>query len=495
MSAAADQDSKFDARLKKVALVVVLGTVMANLDTTIVNVSVDELGRDFHTTISTIQWVASGYMLALGVAIPLTTWAMKRFGGRQVWVASLVVFLVGSILCGCAWSVTSLITFRVLQGLGGGIILPLGQALLAREAGPHRIGRVMGVVGIPFMLAPVVGPVAGGLIIGNLSWRWIFFVNIPLGTLALFLGRRMLPFEPRTDAQRSPLDVVGLGLLSPGLALLVYGFTTASNSGGFASAPVEISLGLSIPLILGFVAHALHIENPLVNLRLFKVKSYALGAGVSFLVTGALFGSMFLAPLYFQEVRGRSPLAAGLFMAPQGIGAMCTMNFSGKIVDRVGGSRIAPIGFLIMSIATLPFIFLTSSTSTTLLVVALVIRGFGMGLGPMPAAAASYQRLKRETMPSATTLFSIVQRVGATFFTAAMAIVLQQQSKWHAGASGTRAAHLATAFSRTYLIAMVATVLCGIGALFFPKHAPPVAGNSEVVDSDSPLLVGVATGD
>ena len=189
-----------DRALLRLASVVVLGTIMSILDTTIVNVAIDTLGRELHSSLSTIQWVATGYLLALATVIPLTGWAMERFGGKRMWMVSVSLFLVGSTLCGLAWSTASLIAFRVLQGFGGGMILPIGQAILAQAAGPQRMGRVMSVIGVPTLLGPVLGPVIGGLIVDSFSWRWIFFVNLPVGAVALALAARILP---AADAHRS----------------------------------------------------------------------------------------------------------------------------------------------------------------------------------------------------------------------------------------------------------------------------------------------------
>src|SRR3954453_13121500 len=163
-----------DRALLRLASVVVLGTIMSILDTTIVNVAIETLGRDLDASLSSIQWVSTGYLLALATVIPLTGWAMERFGGRNLWMVSVALFLVGSVLCGLAWSMTSLIVFRVLQGFGGGMIMPVGQAILAQAAGPERMGRIMSVIGVPTLLGPILGPVIGGLIVDNVSWRWIF---------------------------------------------------------------------------------------------------------------------------------------------------------------------------------------------------------------------------------------------------------------------------------------------------------------------------------
>jgi EmrB/QacA subfamily drug resistance transporter len=224
-----------DRALLRLASVVVLGTIMSILDTTIVNVAIETLGRELHSSLSAIQWVATGYLLALATVIPLTGWAMERFGGKRMWMISVTLFLAGSALCGISWSVESLIVFRVLQGFGGGMILPIGQAILAQAAGPQRMGRVMSVIGVPTLLGPVLGPVIGGLIVDHASWRWIFFVDLPVGIVALGLAWRILPAADVRRA-RPPLDLVGLLLLSPGLAALVYGLSEFGIEGGFGSA-------------------------------------------------------------------------------------------------------------------------------------------------------------------------------------------------------------------------------------------------------------------
>src|ERR1700755_3365307 len=212
---------RMDRNLWRLASVVVLGTIMSILATTIVNVAIETLGRDLGSSLSQIQWVSTGYLLALATVIPLTGWSMERFGGKNMWMISVALFLCGSTLCGLAWSTTSLIVFRVLQGFGGGMILPIGQAILAQAAGPQRMGRIMSIIGVPTLLGPILGPVIGGLIITNVSWRWIFFVHVPVGIVALALAARVLP---GVDAQsrRAKLDLTGLLLLSPGLAAIVY---------------------------------------------------------------------------------------------------------------------------------------------------------------------------------------------------------------------------------------------------------------------------------
>src|ERR1700742_4410237 len=272
-----------DRALWRLAAVVVLGTIMSILDTTIVNVAIETLGRELHSSLSTIQWVSTGYLLALATVIPLTGWSMERFGGKRMWMLSVTLFLAGSTLCGLAWSTTSLIVFRVLQGFGGGMILPIGQAILAQAAGPQRMGRIMSVIGVPTLLGPILGPVIGGLIVSNFSWRWIFFVNLPIGAVALLLAWRILPAADMRRA-RPPLDVVGMLLLSPGLALLVYGLAEFGIEGGFGSAKVIIGVGAGVVLLALFALHAHRAgSRALIDLRLFRDRAFAAASGTTFI--------------------------------------------------------------------------------------------------------------------------------------------------------------------------------------------------------------------
>src|SRR5215469_3125449 len=216
--------------LIKIISVVMLGALMMKLDMTMTTIATRTLVRDFHSTLSTIQWVTTGYMLAMAATIPLAGWALERFGARRVWTTTIAVFLVGSVLCGLAWSSGTLIAFRVLQGLGAGMVMPVGQTVLVRAAPPERFGRVMAAMGVPAMVGPVLGPVLGGVLVTALSWRWIFYINVPVCLAALALSGRAMP-SVRAPG-RSRLDWLGLALLSPGCAAIVFGFAQTTNAGG-----------------------------------------------------------------------------------------------------------------------------------------------------------------------------------------------------------------------------------------------------------------------
>ena len=253
--------------------VVILGMIMSILDTTIVNVALNTLSKDLHSPLAQVQWVITGYLLALAAVIPVTGWAARRFGAKQVYMTSLVLFTVGSALCGLSNSTTSLVVFRILQGAGGGMIMPVAMMIMAQVAGPQRMGRVMGFVSMPAMIAPILGPVVGGLILENLHWSWIFFVNVPIGAIAFVLGWRMLP---RTDSGvAGRLDLLGLALLPTGCAAIIYGISELGSGAVLGSAEVILPTLAGIALIVAFCFHALHIERPLLDIRLYANRVFA----------------------------------------------------------------------------------------------------------------------------------------------------------------------------------------------------------------------------
>jgi EmrB/QacA subfamily drug resistance transporter len=419
-------DQGLDRAVLVIAGVVILGVIMSIFDTTIVNVALETLSRDLNAPLNTIQWVSTGYLLALAVMIPLTGWASERYGSKQVWMLSVLLFGLGSALCGLAWSAGSLIFFRVLQGIGGGMILPVGMSVLTQTAGPHRIGRVMSVVGVPMLLGPILGPVIGGLIVDNASWRWIFYVNIPIVILALVLAARILPKDAgRADAGK--LDWRGLLLLSPGAGLIVFGLSETQSHGGFAAPIVWVPALVGVSLVIAFVRHAMRVERPLIDMRLFRNPAFSAASFTTFMLGGALFGAMIILPLYYQVARGESALTAGLLMAPQGLGAAMAMPLAGRLTDRIGGGRVALFGLVVMTAGTVPFAFLGASTPYPWLAGMLVVRGLGLGATMMPSMAAAYASLSREAIPRATSAINVIRQVGGSLGTAVLAVALQHQ--------------------------------------------------------------------
>jgi EmrB/QacA subfamily drug resistance transporter len=477
--------------VRRIAVVVIIGAVMSILDTTIVNIALETLRIDLGAPLSTIQWVSTGYLLALATAIPLTGWAAERFGPRRVWMTVVAAFVVTSGLCGLAWSAESLIGFRVLQGFVGGMIMPIGMITLAQAAGPSRMGRVMSVVGVPMLLAPVLGPVIGGAIVENLSWRWIFFVNLPVGIVGLLLARRLLP-STRADGhaaadglERPALDWRGLALVSPGAGAIVLGISEYGAHRTFTVLSAWLPLALGLLAVTAFAFYAVRTRYPIIAVRLFRSGGFSAAAATVFLTGIALFGSMILLPLYYQVARGESPLIAGLLVAPQGLGAAIGMNLGGRATDRYGGGRVVLVGLAFLLAGTAVFTQIGANTSYWLIGGALVLRGIGLGGSMMPSMAAAYATLARNEVPRATPALNVLQRVGGSIGAALLIVILQNRivstlgDGAQAGVSGAAlpeaarlrvADSLAGAFAHTFWFALALSAAALIPALLLARE-------------------------
>ena len=469
-----------------VASVVIIGALMSILDATVVNVALRTLSVELHASLSTIQWVISGYTLALASTIPLSGWAADRFGASRMWIMAVAAFTVGSVLCGIAWSPGSLIAFRVLQGAAGGLLTPIGTTIIARQAGPQRMGHVMALLGVPLLLGPVLGPVVGGVLSQSASWRWIFIINAPIGALAIVLGLRLLPKQTPQRAVR--LDVVSVLLLSPGLAGLIYSLSETRSVGAIGTAKVLLPLVASVALIVGFIVRTLRAQAPLVDLRLFRRRTFAASSLTTFAMGVAAFGAMLLLPLYYQEVRGQDVLVTGLLTTPQAVGMAASMSLSGRLADRLGAGRVVPFGLLTVLCATAVFTQLGTHTSFWLIGATLVALGAGMGASMMPAMSAAYAELDRDGVARATTELQIIQRMGSTIGAALFAVILQQRITDRLpaiqaagsvlGAHGTMT-ELAQAFSSTFWFGVALTSLAILPALLLPRKRSATAPSKQ----------------
>src|SRR3954447_896583 len=464
-------DRLFTPEVIGVAIAFVLGAVLTILDATIVNVAVPVLARDLHASIATIQWVPTIYLLSFAEVIPLSGWATERYGAKRVWLTALMLFLIASLLSAAAQSVGELLAARVVQGVGGGLVMPVGQAMLARVAGPHRMGRVMSVVGVPMLLAPIAGPVIGGALVDAASWRWIFLVNLPVGAIALAMSLRLLP---RTTGHRGArLDRRGFALLPAGLALSVYGLSDAAARGSVAGRPAAALLA-GIALVAAYVVHARRTERPLLDVRLFGHRSFAAASAANFFLGVALFSVMLLLPLYLQIVRGRTPLQTGLLLIPQGVGAALAMPVAGAATDRLGARRVVVAGTVVAAAGLVLFTQLGASTSYLFFCLALLPVGAGLGATITPAMAAGFRDLAPAAMPQASSAIATVQRLAGSVGTALLARVLQHQL--HTQQTTRTALHPtlhtpqtpATAFDRTFAVAVLLTAVALVPALLLP---------------------------
>ncbi|GAA4544579.1 DHA2 family efflux MFS transporter permease subunit [Mycobacterium paraffinicum] len=425
--AAPNYPDKLDIALLRIAGVCGLACIMAILDNTVVAVAQRTFADQFGSTQAIVSWTMAGYMLAFATVIPITGWAADRFGTKRLFMGSILLFTLGSLLCAVAPSILLLIVFRVLQGIGGGMLLPLSWTILTREAGPNRVGRLMAVGGVPILLGPIGGPILGGWLIGAYGWQWIFLVNVPIG-LATFVLAAIL-FTKDCPAPAEALDVTGLLLLSPGVAIFLCGVSSIPGRHTIADRYVLVPAALGLALIIAFVLHARRTDHPLIDLRLFK-NPVVTQVNVTLLIfAAASVGATLLIPSYFQLVLHQTPMRSGLYMVPVGIGALITLPIAGVFMDKYGPGNIVLIGLPVMAVGLGIFTLGVARQAhySPMLLGGLAITGLGVGCTTTPLSAALMQSLAPHQIARGTTLVSVNQQLGGSIGAALMAVVLTNQ--------------------------------------------------------------------
>ncbi|MFC0314620.1 DHA2 family efflux MFS transporter permease subunit [Gordonia phosphorivorans] len=489
-----------------VAGVVVLGAIMSILDVTVVAVAQLPFMQDFNVdNPATVAWTMTGYTLALAAVIPTAGWAASRFGTRNVYIASLVLFLLGSLLCALSTNIGMLVAFRMIQGLGGGLLMPIGMMIMTRAAGPDRVGSVMAILGIPMLLGPIAGPILGGWLIDVASWHWIFLINIPLGLIALVYAWMVLPTNDKAPGRK--LDIIGLLLLSPGLALFLFGVSSSAEEGTFNAPRVYVSMIVGGLLILAFVFWALRAKYPLLDLRLFRNRTLTVSVITMAFFAVAFFGSGLLYPQYFQMVGEKSPMMAGLLLAPQGLGAMLTMPIAGKLTDKMGPGKFVLGGLVLILIGVSMFIAVGPEPSYVYLCGALFIQGLGMGMTMMPIMSAALASLRGDDVSDGSTMLNALQQTAASIGTAVITVIFTgllladtRGILMSIGLPGVdipapvvEAAKVdaANGFSTTFLVASVLVACCFIPAFFLPRRkiTQVVAEDVQIDSADQPVVL------
>jgi EmrB/QacA subfamily drug resistance transporter len=505
---------KLDKKVLLVAGVVVLAAIMSILDVTVVSVALPTFQKVFDASYAQVAWTMTAYTLALATVIPMTGWAADRFGTKRLFLLAVVLFVAGSVLCSLANGISMLVFFRILQGLGGGMLMPLGMTIMTRAAGPQRIGRVMAVLGVPMLLGPIAGPILGGWLIDAASWHWIFLINLPIGIAALTFAWIVLPTDSPKPSES--FDFLGMLLLSPGLALFLYGVASTPETGTLLASKVLIPAFVGLVLMVAFVFHAFRTTHPLIDLHLFKNRQLTVSVITMSLFAIAFFGASLLFPSYFLQVRGETTLAAGLLLAPQGLGAMVTMPLAGLLADKIGAGKIVLVGIVVLAIGMGVFTQVGAHTSYALLLGSLFVMGLGMGATMMPIMTAALQTLNDHNLARGSTLMNIVQQVAGSIGTAVISVVLTNayQSRpaantlVHAAQDPSLFAKLtptgiaqgldqmADSFGVSFMVATALIILCLVPAALLPrkKVAPPAAdqgseGDLGEEDQAAPLLI------
>ncbi len=448
-SAAVGQADRLAPGVWKVVCVAAIGSFMAQLDATVVNVSLASLAADLRVSLSAIQWVTSGYLLALALTLPLNGWLVDRIGAKALYLWCFSAFTLASALCGVAWSAESLIGFRILQGMSGGLLAPMAQMMIARAAG-KQMAQVVAVAALPVLLAPLLGPVIAGAILQFASWRWLFLINLPVGVLALALAAAFLPND-REETRPRGLDLVGLALLSPGLVLFLYGSDHWGERIGLAALAVSI-----VMFALFYRSARAKGCAALIDLRLLKGRVFSASIAAMFMLNGITFAGQMLIPIYLVRSCGLSPSRTGWLLAPLGLGMMCTYPFMGRLTKRFGIRKLAACGALLALAGTLPLVLLARhGLIVSVLAASLFIRGVGVSAIGIPSITSGYASVARQDLPMATTAMNIVQRLGGPTLTTLCAAFLG----WRLSAAGL--ASTSGAFIATF------SLLCALHALLF----------------------------
>lgn len=442
------------------AWIIVLGAIAPMLDSTMVNIALNKLSENFSEPLSAVQWVVTGYLLAMVVAVPFTGWLNDKIGGKKVFLIAEILFGISSLVAAMSGSITMLTTIRFVQGFSAGLITPLLTTLLVDIAGAESMGRIMAIVGLPIMLGPIFGPVVGGLIVQYLSWRWIFFVNVPIVIIATALIWLKLPATSPKNPN-AKFDWLGVTLLASGSAAIIYGIVKASAKANFGNSITLTYVSAGVALLIIYAIYAIfRKEHAVVPLSLFKHRNFT-GSMIGLVLAGVVNnGPMLLLPLFFQNLHGLSTAEAGLSLITQGIGMLIARPIIGKYIDKIGARWVLIVGLLITLVGTVPFIYFDQHTNLVLIMIILFVRGIGAGAIISPLMTDSFVGINLKYSSQISVAGRITQNVGGAFGSALMATIASAYITSHTHSLMTN--HLTTiahAYQQGFIWAVVCTAI------------------------------------
>jgi EmrB/QacA subfamily drug resistance transporter len=459
---------------------IIVGLFMVILDGTAMNVMLPKLGQEFHDGLSTIQWTVTGYMLAQAAVIPLAGWISDRFGAKRIFLTSVAMFTIGSLLCAIAGSIEQLIAFRVIQGLGGGMVMPIAMAFTYRLSPPGKVGAVMGMMGIPILLAPALGPVISGWMVDYATWHWIFLINLPIGIVGVLIGLRTLPkIEKLTVAS---LDIFGMILAPISFASLVYGISHgASSTGGWSWDKSLPGIIIGVVGLILFILVELRKSNPMLELRVFKSFQFTQAVFIQWIAQFAMFGSMFLVPMFLQYAKHYSAFDTGLIMLPQALSAGVMMPFGGKLFDRFGARYLVVGGMVLLTGAALLISNVTVHDSVSHMILPLICIGLGMGTFMMPLNTHIIQSAPQNLVGRVTSLTNALQQVISSLAVATLTTILTSKTSELIKA-GKTADVISASYSHTFHIQAGIAVFGILVAFFLKRPKQPAAAQSDASD-------------
>ncbi|HUW39962.1 MAG TPA: DHA2 family efflux MFS transporter permease subunit [Rectinemataceae bacterium] len=409
-------------------LVALIGAFMSILDSSIVNVAVPTIMNVFNAGPSDVQWVSTIYLLAMGVVVPLSGWLGDRFGFKKLYMVSLAAFVLGSLFCGVSWDLNSLIVFRVMQAIGGGMIMPTMMAMIFRIVPRDKIGGAMGVFGIALMVGPAIGPTLGGYLVEYVNWRWIFTINLPIGVVGILLAWFVLPdFQSKHPGK---LDMGG----AFSSAVMLFSLLLALSKGedwGWTDERIVILFAVSFFAFVLFLVVELTSKNPLLELRVFKYRSFLMSNLLVVVTTVGMYAGIFYLPLFLQNIRGLGAMQTGLLLMPGALASGLMMPITGKLYDKIGPRPLVIFGVLMLAFLTFQFHNLNLQTATGTIIVWVTLRGMVMAFANMPAQTAALVDVPTELIGRASSISNIIRSVAGSFGLAVLTSILTMRQAFH----------------------------------------------------------------
>jgi len=415
-----------------IAVSVMLATVMEVLDTSVANVALPHIAGNLSATTEEATWVLTSYLISNAIVLPATSWITTFIGRKRFLIACIIIFTAASALCGAAPNLVVLILARILQGMGGGALQPIAQSVLLESFPPAKRGAAMALYGMGVVVAPIIGPTLGGWITDNYSWRWIFYINLPVGLVAAFMANTFVEDPPYLKGQKpGRIDYIGFGLMAQGLAALELTLDLGNQRDWFDSSLIVFTATLSVLSLIAFVIWELYTPEPIVHLRVFLNRNFAIGCAMIATVGVVLYGSTALLPLFLQTLLGYPAVQSGLAVSPRGFGSILSMVVVGRLIGKVDSRWLIAFGFAVLGGSTWVFTGLNLYIAQTNIIYPMIVSGFAMGFVFVPLTTVSMATLPQSEIGNASGIYNLMRNTGGSVGIAIMTTLLQSNAQRH----------------------------------------------------------------